>query len=130
MNVKHCLDCERTIRLSSDKGRVTVVMDKSDYHKKMDTLVNDKNTYKKLKNDPSKKLQRKLNKTPAKAFTPPAEKKIGTRWSFVEKIKRVTGLYLKMLFTSPKSKRLPIWNKVTARNINFLLNNLIHYLSP
>ena len=26
------------------------------------------------------------NKTPAKAFTPPAEKKIGTRWSFVEKV--------------------------------------------
>ena len=27
-----------------------------------------------------------VNKTPAKAFTPPAEKKIGTRWSFVEKV--------------------------------------------
>ena len=27
-----------------------------------------------------------FNKTPAKAFTPPAEKKIGTRWSFVEKV--------------------------------------------
>ena len=26
------------------------------------------------------------NKTPAKAFTPPAEKNIGTRWSFVEKV--------------------------------------------
>ena len=46
----------------ADKGRVTVVMDKSEYHKKMDTLVNDENTYKKLKSDPSKKLQRNLNK--------------------------------------------------------------------
>ena len=27
------------------------------------------------------------NKTPAKAFTPPAEKKMGTRWSFVKKLK-------------------------------------------
>ena len=27
-----------------------------------------------------------MNKTPAKAFTPPAEKKIGTRWSSVEKV--------------------------------------------
>ena len=26
------------------------------------------------------------NKTPAKAFTPPAEKKIGTKWSFVEEV--------------------------------------------
>ena len=26
------------------------------------------------------------NKTPAKAFTPPAEKKIGPRWSFVEEV--------------------------------------------
>ena len=28
----------------------------------------------------------KLNKTPAKAFTPPAEKKISTRWSLVEEV--------------------------------------------
>ena len=50
-----------------------------------------------------------LNKTPAKAFTPPAEKKMGTRWSFVKKSKRVTGLYLKMLFTSSlKVKRYAI----------------------
>ena len=27
-----------------------------------------------------------MNKTPAKASTPSAEKKIGTRWSFVEKV--------------------------------------------
>ena len=33
-----------------------------------------------------KKQDFKRNKTPAKVFTPPAEKKIGTRWSFVEKI--------------------------------------------
>ena len=30
-------------------------------------------------------LKIKTNKTPVKAFTPPAEKKMGTRWSFVKK---------------------------------------------
>lgn len=31
--------------LPADKGRVTVVMDKKDYTDKMDSLVNDKQTY-------------------------------------------------------------------------------------
>ena len=35
---------------------------------------------------PSDAVQLYNNKTPAKAFTPPAEKKIGTRWSFVKKV--------------------------------------------
>ena len=35
------------------------------------------------------------NKTPAKAFTPPAEKKKGHKVVFRQKSKRVTGLYLK-----------------------------------
>ena len=36
-----------------------------------------------------------LNKTPAKAFTPPAEKKKGHKVVFRQKSRRVTGLYLK-----------------------------------
>ena len=31
--------------LPADKGRVTVLMDKTNYHDKMDELVNDKQTY-------------------------------------------------------------------------------------
>ena len=49
--------------LPADKGRVTVVMDKTDYHDKMDALVNDKQTYEELKRDPTPALQRKLNST-------------------------------------------------------------------
>ena len=45
----------------ADKGRVTVVMDKTDYYDKMDTLVNDKQTYEELKRDPTPALQRRLN---------------------------------------------------------------------
>lgn len=43
--------------LPADKGRVTVVMDKTDYHDKMDAIVNDKQTYKELKRDPTPALQ-------------------------------------------------------------------------
>ena len=43
------------------KVRVTVVMNKTDYHDKMDALVNDKQTYEELKRDPTPTLQRKLN---------------------------------------------------------------------
>ena len=45
----------------ADKGCVTVGMNKMEYHQKMCNLVNDDKTYKRLKKDPSKKLQHKLN---------------------------------------------------------------------
>ena len=44
--------------LPADKGRVTVVMDKTDYFDKMDALVNDKQTYEELKRDQTPALQR------------------------------------------------------------------------
>ena len=44
-----------------DKGRVTVVMDKTDYYDKMDTLVTDIETYEELKQDPTLALQSKLH---------------------------------------------------------------------
>ena len=52
---------DNIVILSADKGRVTVVMDKTDYYDKMDALVNDKQTYEVLKRDPTPALQRKLN---------------------------------------------------------------------
>ena len=52
---------ENIVILPADKGRVTVVMDKTDYYDKMDALVNDKQTYQVLKRDPTPALQRKLN---------------------------------------------------------------------
>ena len=47
--------------LLADKGPVTVVMDKTNYYDKMDELVNDKQTYELLKQDPAPSLQQKLN---------------------------------------------------------------------
>ena len=52
---------ENIVILPADKGRVTVVMDKTDYYDKMDALVNDKQTYQVPKRDPTPALQRKLN---------------------------------------------------------------------
>ena len=52
---------QNIVILPADKGRVTVVMDKTNYNDKMDSLVNDKQTYEVLKRDPTPALQRKLN---------------------------------------------------------------------
>ena len=55
---------ENIVILPTDKGRVTVVIDKTlktDYNDKMDSLVNDKQTYEVLKRDPTPALQRILN---------------------------------------------------------------------
>ena len=48
--------------LPSDKGRVTVVMDKSDYTNKAKTLINVTNTYQPLDTDPSKTTVNRINK--------------------------------------------------------------------
>ena len=47
--------------LSEDKGCVTIVMDKNDYSDKMNPLVNNKQTCKPLKCDPTPALPLRLN---------------------------------------------------------------------
>ena len=59
--LKRLKNDENIVILPADKGRVTVVMDKTDYYDKMDALVNDKQTYEELKRHPTPTLQRKLN---------------------------------------------------------------------
>ena len=61
--LKRLKNDEDIVILPADKRRVTVVMDKTVYHYKMDALVNDKQTYKELKRDPTPALQHKLNST-------------------------------------------------------------------
>ena len=53
---------ENIVILPANRGRVTVIIDKTDYNDKMDGLGNDKHTYEVLKRDPTAVLQRKLNK--------------------------------------------------------------------
>ena len=47
--------------LASDKGLVTVFMDKKNYSDKMDSLVINKQTYESLRRDSTPALQRRLN---------------------------------------------------------------------
>ncbi|XP_072025198.1 uncharacterized protein [Amphiura filiformis] len=46
--------------LGADKGRATVVMDKTEYQQKMSTLLSDSKTYEKLDRDPTPKHKREL----------------------------------------------------------------------
>jgi hypothetical protein len=48
--------------LKADKGNSTVVLDRSDYDKKVLDIVEDKSTYQKLRSDPTLKVERELNK--------------------------------------------------------------------
>ena len=59
--LKRLKNDDNIVILLADKGRVTVVMDKTDYFDKMDALVSDKQTYEELKRDPTPALLRKLN---------------------------------------------------------------------
>jgi len=47
--------------LPADKGRCTVVMDKTEYKSKCDTMLQDSNTYKKLKRDPTNKFKKEFS---------------------------------------------------------------------
>ena len=47
--------------LPADKGRSSVVLDKSQYENKMSALLSDTSTYKVLSQDPTPSLQRKMN---------------------------------------------------------------------
>ena len=59
--VKRLKNDDSIVILPVDKGRVTVVMYKTDYFDKMDALVSDKQTYEEPKRDPTPTLLRKLN---------------------------------------------------------------------
>ncbi|XP_067616260.1 uncharacterized protein [Eurosta solidaginis] len=47
--------------LNADKGNVTVALEKAEYDRKMQTIVNNISTYRVLKRDPTSKLQEKNN---------------------------------------------------------------------
>ncbi len=48
--------------LPADKGNATVLMDKCDYNMKMKNLLEHKTTYKKLSQNPTNKIDNKINK--------------------------------------------------------------------
>ena len=60
--LKELKNDEDVFILPADKGRATVLPDRSEYDEKMTTLLSDITTYKVLESDPTPSLQRKLNK--------------------------------------------------------------------
>ena len=62
--------------IGADKGRLTVIMDKKDYEEKANALLNDTNTYEKLKKDPTKQFKSKLTNILGRLKS---EKKIDTK---------------------------------------------------
>ena len=49
------------IILPADKGRTTVIFNKTAYETKVNSLLSDTQTYKKLKKDPTPSMERKMN---------------------------------------------------------------------
>lgn len=47
----------------ADKGNKTIIMEAEEYHTKMMELLNDEETYRKLRSDPSNKVQKEINTT-------------------------------------------------------------------
>lgn len=45
----------------ADKGNKTIIMEADEYHTKMTELLNDEETYQKLRTDPSNKVQKRIN---------------------------------------------------------------------
>ncbi len=60
--IKDLKNDDDIIILPADKGRMTVIMNKSDYIDKAETLLKDANTYQPLDTDPSKTTMNNINK--------------------------------------------------------------------
>lgn len=52
---------ENLLVLSSDKGNMTVIMEKEEYYTKCNTLVNDEEVYTRLNKDPTRSIERETN---------------------------------------------------------------------
>lgn len=76
--------------LNSDKSNKTVIMNKIEYHNKMQELLSDTNTYIPVPEDPTKKVNNKLNK-------------------------QINQLFLKGLFDSNIRLKLVNYNPITPR---------------
>ena len=49
------------IILPADKGNTTMVLDRDEYEKKVESMLDDQLTYEKIKKDPAPSLERKMN---------------------------------------------------------------------
>ncbi|KYN04662.1 hypothetical protein ALC62_04466 [Cyphomyrmex costatus] len=59
--IDFCKNNPNVVFTKADKGNVTVALDKSDYIKKMEEMLSDRNTYILVKKDPMKSIEKELN---------------------------------------------------------------------
>ena len=59
--IKTLQEDDQILVLPADKGRTTVVMDRARYDEKMNSLLDNRKTYKKLTKDPTPAIERKMN---------------------------------------------------------------------
>ena len=62
MAVKQLASDKDIVILPADKGRATVVMNRSDYSAKMQAMLDDRDTYQPLSKDPTNSLESKMNR--------------------------------------------------------------------
>ena len=111
--------------LPADKGNATVVMNKDDYRHKIQELL-DENTYKKLKKDPTKKLERTISEK-LKSLESKGETKLRSKLA-------PQNSYLPQLYGLPKlhKKNIPLRPIVSSiGSATYLLSKeLARILSP
>lgn len=61
--LKNLKNDKNIIILPADKGRMTVIMNRTDYFTKAEQLVKDAATYQEVKEDPTRRLENQVNKT-------------------------------------------------------------------
>jgi len=61
VTINFCKNNPDVIFTRADKGNVTVVIDKIEYLNKIETMLQDQNTYIIIKKDPMKCIERRLN---------------------------------------------------------------------
>ena len=60
-SLKELANDEDILILPADKGRATVVMDRTDYDEKMQRMLSEESTYQLIEKDPTPSLERKMN---------------------------------------------------------------------
>ena len=107
-NALQTLRQEKSIKiLAADKGRATVVMDTSNYEDKMKAMLADRDTYTKLKSDPTKKFKQELIKMLNKLEK---EKKITKQqyWYLYPTLEKVPRMYGSPKIHKPDTPLRPI----------------------
>ncbi|XP_026826295.1 uncharacterized protein LOC113562139 [Ooceraea biroi] len=105
-----------------DKGQVTVIMEKSNYFKKMTDLLNDNTTYKKLDKDPNRRIMIRFNDL-VKSWL-----NLGIIDEFVYKQLHMTTCTLPRSYGLPKIHKSGVPLRIIVSSIGAPTYNTVQYL--